>query len=321
MGEAELEVFCRLMRGAETFCGIRVLTFAVLSNHFHILAEIPEQQKLSETDIVARLPTIYDAKTVLGIQAKWALWRKQELEQLVQQDLTRLRARMHGVSSFMKTVKQRFTQWYNRREGRCGTLWESRFTSVLVQPPTPAQAQGMPQGVDALATLAAYIDLNAVRAGLVQDPKDYRWCGYGEAMAGKKRARAGLATVLGEERQTEWCRVAARYRLLVGAVGKEGGLTADGTPVLGGISAEQVEQVIRERGEFSLRQVLRCRVRYFSDGVAIGDKAFIDKIFRSNRGNFGPKRKDGARPLRFADWNGLCSMRDLRLAPIVASGG
>jgi putative transposase len=36
----------------------------------------------------------------------------------------------------------------------------------------------------ALAMIAAYIDLNAVRAGLVVDPKDYRFCGYGEAMGG-----------------------------------------------------------------------------------------------------------------------------------------
>ena len=39
---------------------------------------------------------------------------------------------------------------------------------------------------------AAYIDLNPVRAGLVQDPKDYRWSGYGEAGAGAQPARDGL---------------------------------------------------------------------------------------------------------------------------------
>jgi putative transposase len=36
---------------------------------------------------------------------------------------------------------------------------------------------------DALSTMAAYVDLNAVRAGIVEDPKDYRFCGYGEAEA------------------------------------------------------------------------------------------------------------------------------------------
>jgi len=42
-----------------------------------------------------------------------------------------------------------------------------------------------------------------------------------------------------------------------------------------GISAEKVAQVVRERGELPLQQVLRCRVRYFSDGVAIGSRGFV----------------------------------------------
>src|SRR5690606_21030716 len=48
-------------------------------------------------------------------------------------------------------------------------------------------------GERALMTIAAYIELNPVRAGLVDDPKNYRWSGYGEAMAGKKLARRNLS--------------------------------------------------------------------------------------------------------------------------------
>jgi hypothetical protein len=35
--------------------------------------------------------------------------------------------------------------------------------------------------------MAAYIDLNPVRAGMVQDPADYRWSSYGEAVGGGKK--------------------------------------------------------------------------------------------------------------------------------------
>jgi len=38
---------------------------------------------------------------------------------------------MHGLSEFMKTSLQRFTQWFNRTHGRSGTLWEQRFKSVI----------------------------------------------------------------------------------------------------------------------------------------------------------------------------------------------
>ena len=74
---------------------------------------------------------------------------------------------MGDVSEYIKTVKQRFSVWYNRNNRRYGTLWADRFKSVLVE------GKGNP-----LQTMAAYIDLNPVRAGLVEDPKDYRFCGY-----------------------------------------------------------------------------------------------------------------------------------------------
>ena len=72
----------------------------------------------------------------------------------------------------MKTVKQRFSIWFSKSHQRYGTLWADRFKSVLVE------GSGNP-----LQTMAAYIDLNPVRAGIVDDPKDYRFCGYAEAVA------------------------------------------------------------------------------------------------------------------------------------------
>lgn len=44
--------------------------------------------------------------------------------------------------------------------------------------------------------MATYIDLNPVRTGMVEDPADYRWCGY-EAMAGKAEAVAGIVDITG----------------------------------------------------------------------------------------------------------------------------
>ena len=46
--------------------------------------------------------------------------------------------------------------------------------------------------------VAAYIDLNAVRAGIVKEPKEWRWCGYAEAAAAQSLARNGIYEVLGE---------------------------------------------------------------------------------------------------------------------------
>ena len=81
----------------------------------------------------------------------------------------------------MKLVKQRFSIWYSRSHKRFGTLWAKRFKSVLVE----AKA-----GV--MRTMAAYINLNPVRIGLVDDPKGHRFCGYAEAVAGNPIAQRGL---------------------------------------------------------------------------------------------------------------------------------
>jgi len=68
-----------------------------------------------------------------------------------------------------------------------------------------------------LRKIAAYIDLNPVRTVLVDDPKDYRWCGYAEALGGSKRARRGLCLALGL-RVADWQadEGAAYRRLLLG---------------------------------------------------------------------------------------------------------
>ena len=50
-----------------------------------------------------------------------------------------------------------------------------------------------------LQTMAAYIDLNPVRAGIVKDPKDYRFCGYAEAVGSSSgsglSARKGIQSI------------------------------------------------------------------------------------------------------------------------------
>lgn len=107
-----------------------------------------------------------------------------------------LLVRMGDVSEFMRTLKQRFSPWYNKKHERFGTLWAERFKSVLVEDST-----------EALQTVAMYIDLNPVRAGIVEDPKDYRFCGYAEAVAGKKLARKGI---LGFHGTKNWRNTAAR---------------------------------------------------------------------------------------------------------------
>ena len=87
-----------------------------------------------------------------------------------------------------------------------------------------------------------------------------------------------------------------------------------------GFSTEQVEEVLEKGGQLSLAQLLRCRVRYFSDGVALGSRAYVDDLFERHRDQFSAKRKTGARPMGGGQWNGLCTARRLRLHAIGIPG-
>ena len=93
-------------------------------------------------------------------------------------------ARMWNVSACMKLLEQRITQWLNRTLGRKGTLWDERFKSVQVEGAGTARA-----------TMVTCIDMKPVRAGIVADPKDYRWRGHAATLAGVQRARVGLGSM------------------------------------------------------------------------------------------------------------------------------
>ena len=66
----------------------------------------------------------------------------------------------------------------------------------------------------------------------------------------------------------------------------------------------------------ALPDLLRCRVRYFRDGLAFGSKMFVEAAFERNRDHFGAKRKTGARKMRFCLSEGFCIARDLRVTPV-----
>jgi REP element-mobilizing transposase RayT len=306
LGPQEKEKFYEMMRKVESFSGAKILTYCIMSNHFHILVHVPEREEISDKELLRRLRLLYPKIVVKNIARVLEQAREEAGKSGNEQMVNRLREkylrRMYDVSEFMKTLKQRFSVWYNKRNSRVGTLWEERFKSILVE-----------GSENALITMAAYIDLNPVRAGIVRDPKDYRYGGYGEAVAGGNEARKGLGLVMLslEQSLSVWGQINHKYRQMLYEMG-ERVVGANGQIQKRGFAREQVEKVIEEGGKLPLSDALRCRVRYFTDGVVLGGQEFVEKVFNQNRGSFGTKRKTGARSMRNSEWRGLCTMRDLR---------
>ncbi len=270
-----------------------------------------EEGGLCDEELLRRLGGLYSEVVVAGVAAELAEARKIAIgesdgaaEARVAAIHARFTYRMHNLSEFMKGLLIRFTRWFNRTHSRTGTLWEERFKSVIVE-----------SGV-AARTMAAYIDLNPVRAGMVKDPADYRWSSYGEAVGGGKKgngkkAREGLERAyfcdqgVGFEAE-KWQEVSRLYRRLMGlALGrKPGRAEVAGAGNCAGQSmmnnAEMLESkdngtVLKDLG---FAKMLHCRVRYFTDGAVIGSKEFVNEAFARARERFSTKRKDGARAMR-----------------------
>ncbi|BAO30884.1 transposase [Sulfuritalea hydrogenivorans] len=74
--------------------------------------------------------------------------------------------RAEAPGALMKALGQRYVQYVNRVYRRSGTLWEGRFRSC------PIQEEAY------LLACQRYIELNPVRAGMVQHPAEYRWSSY-----------------------------------------------------------------------------------------------------------------------------------------------
>lgn len=167
------------------FSGVEILTYCIMSNHFHVLVRVPEPENLSNTELMRRYKVLYPKPAKRQNASTRVMEEKlQEGGQEAEAIRRKLLARMSDISEFMKTVKQRFSVWFNRNHRRYGTLWADRFKSVLVE------GSGNP-----LQIMAAYIDLNPVRVGTAEDPKECCFCGYAEAVAGEKKAKLGLAFI------------------------------------------------------------------------------------------------------------------------------
>jgi len=315
-GEREMVYFRSTMRKLEAFLGIQVLSYCLMSNHFHILLEVPDPEHievLTADGLRAKLPLLYHGKALAVVQDELdrakASADSSGVSTGLDEILARYQARMGNLSVFLKELKQRFSQWYNLCNERSGTLWEYRFTSVIVD------------GSDehAAMTMAAYIELNPVRAGIVQDPRHYRWCSYAEALAGKKSARQGLIRLHARTRAWQgrsllWKDVAAAYRIHL--FGKGERRIGDPRTEMGtrtGIAPDKVDRVIAEQeGILTLYDRLLHRTRYFCDGLVFGSSDFVNKVFANHRDRFGARRKSGARRMKGGDWGDLSTMRDLQ---------
>ena len=270
------------------FSGIQVVTHAIMANHFHILAEVPSStDRISDDELIRRFSVLYPSPTLAQPLTAEGLRVLLESNDSKGEELRKsLHARMGDPSWFMKTVNQRFALWLNRTRERVGAVWHHRYKDVLVQ-----------NDPWALAVVSAYIDLNPVRARIVKDPANYEFCGLGKAHEKDARASEGLK-ILSDGR--------GDYDELI-----EGARGSRGNGPVGSVDQQEiVDNVSSDEDPVPLSVALRCRVRYFTDGMIIGFPDFVEK--HANAVAVCPKRPRIAHPMLGTDWKGLAVATGLR---------
>jgi putative transposase len=172
LGLAERAYLMQLLDRVAAYCGVQVITFCLMSDHFNLLIRVPEKAPadaaLDGLELIRRVEILYGTQDAEDMRTVW----NQRETPAIAEEWNALRSlhhgRMHDLSVFMKLLKQRFTIWHNSQHDTLGTLWTERFASLLVESGEDSEA---------LRILAAYVEMDPVRSGAVENPADYPFSG------------------------------------------------------------------------------------------------------------------------------------------------
>ena len=152
--EARLELLAKHF--AVSVCG-----FAILDNHLHILCRLDPgiADGWSDEEVIRRWIAIYrpsclDVESPTTVQA----WVEHQCQDTAR--VARYRERLQDLGWFMKALKEPLARLANKEDHCKGTFWEARYKSIAIL------------DEEALLATCAYIDLNAVAAGIAETPED-----------------------------------------------------------------------------------------------------------------------------------------------------
>lgn len=245
-----------------------ILGFSLMGNHFHIVVRMLPENHFDDGTIIQRLQSYYG-----------------EEFDIPDNRIPYYREKFSSLASFMKEIKQSFSVYFNRKYRRRGTLWGERFKSVIVE------------NGETLINCLAYVELNPVRAGIVEKPEAYRWNSIGyHVQTGNKdhflSTDFGVKTFANAGKK-ERLRLYRRY------VYEAGAIDHPEKPGAKKIQKEVMKKVRKKNFELTRTDRFLARTRYFSDSGVIGSKTFVADMFSQfhdlfqNPGNRRPKPVQG----------------------------
>ena len=278
LGNIEKDYMLNLIRRYAKLYFVEILGFCLMGNHFHLLVKMFPEHKFTDENIKKRYVGFYgDDRAFADGQ------------------VPSLREKLSNLSEFVREIKVGFARYYNRRHNRRGYFWGDRFKSVIVE-----------KG-ETLINCLAYIDLNPLRAGLVDRPEEYRWNSLGyHIQTGNKYDFLSLDFGLREFGVLDAEERLRSYRRYVYEAGSINQSEKGKVKVI----KDKVLEKERNRGfELSRTDRFRYRTRYFSDSGIIGSKDFVSTNYERFKHFFYSKHEKKPKPIKGLD--GMYSLKRL----------
>lgn len=174
-----------LLRRAAAFSGVELLDFAIMGNHFHLLVRVPETKPIPDDELERRIRALYGEGRGDRLLKSREKWIKKGEASRVEEAKAKLIRRMYDLGEFVKTFKENFSRTFNRQTGHTGTVWETRFHSVLVATEW-----------NALYSVGSYVAANPFVAGCCKTAANYAWSGYALAKHGDRLAQEGVVRLV-----------------------------------------------------------------------------------------------------------------------------
>jgi hypothetical protein len=216
------------------------------------------------------------------------------------------REKLSSLSEFVREIKVGFARYYNKRHNRRGYFWGDRFKSVIVD-----------KG-ETLINCLAYINLNPLRAGLVERSEEYRWNSLGYHLQTENIDQL-LSTDFGFEEfnpppadkclkgEKERIKRYRRYVYEAGAIDRPDKIQAKL------INTKVVAKERKKDFEISRIDRFRYRTRYFTDSGIIGSKEFVAENYQRFKHLFFSRHEKKPKPIKGLE--GMYSLK--RLSEII----
>jgi REP element-mobilizing transposase RayT len=280
--DVEKDFMLDLIKKFSSLYFTEILGFCLMGNHFHLLVKMIPENRFTDEEIQKRFKTFYGDR-----------------RDFFEGQIPYLREKLSSLSEFMREIKVGFARFYNRRHNRRGYFWGDRFKSVIVD-----------KG-ETLVNCLAYIDLNPLRAGLVDRPEDYRWNSLGYHVQTMNRDNF-LSTDFGLK-EFNVKSIKKRIRRYRRYVYEAGAVNRPDKMQLRLIDDLVVAKERKKEFEISRISRFRYRTRYFTDSGIIGSKEFVSINYQRFKHLFYSKHEKKPNPVK-----GLSGMYSLkRLSEVI----